>query len=144
MCHYRISAISTLVVALLVAPLLGEPKKWQKGEGWGWVWGPDDEIGALNEMSPKSILEAVALVKKGQVSDLGILYDRSSYKWGGHSPGEIMTFRSPEGVNRQQNLKEFLANGGNTLLTGWHNCALFISDNVATQIDGLEQLPRLH
>ena len=57
MCHYRVSAISTLVVALLVAPLMGEPKKWQKGEGWGWVWGPNDEIGALNEISPKSILE---------------------------------------------------------------------------------------
>ena len=26
-------------------------KKWQKGQGWGWVWGPEDEVGALNEMT---------------------------------------------------------------------------------------------
>ena len=137
MCHYRSSAIFALVLAMLVVPLQGESKKWRKGEGWGWVWGPDDEIGALNEMSPKSLLAAVALVKKGQVRDLGILYDRTSYKWAGHSPGEIMTFRSPEGISRQQNVKDLLPDGGNTSLTAWHSCALFINDNVATQIDGL-------
>jgi len=34
MCHYRISAISTLVVALLVAPLPGA-KEMAKGGGLG-------------------------------------------------------------------------------------------------------------
>jgi kynurenine formamidase len=131
------AAILTLIITMLLAPLQGESKKWQKGEGWGWVWGPDDEIGALNEMSAASTLAAIALVQAGQVRDLGILYDRNSYKWGGHSPGEIMTFRSPEGISRQQGLEDFLPNGGNTSLTGWHSCALFINDNVATQIDGL-------
>ena len=47
-------------------------------------------------------------------------------------PGEeIMTFRSPEGVKRQGEFP--LAETG----TAWHSCALFINDNVATQIDGL-------
>ena len=31
-------------------------KKWEKGKGWGWVWGKDDEIGALNEMTDASRL----------------------------------------------------------------------------------------
>jgi hypothetical protein len=26
-------------------------KKWVKGKGWGWVWGPQDEVGNLNEMT---------------------------------------------------------------------------------------------
>ena len=126
-----------MLVGALASQAPAEPKKWQQGRGWGWGWGPDDEVGALNEMTPESILKAIALVNQGQVRDLGILYDRNSYKWGGHSPGEIMTFRTPEGVSRQQNVKDFLPNEGNTSLTAWHSCALFINDNVATQIDGL-------
>lgn len=114
-----------------------EPRKWQQGKGWGWVWGEGDQVGALNEMSPASMLKAVQLVKEGRVFDLGITYDRTSFKWPGHSPGEIMTFRSPEGVRRQQDLPFALPENGNSSLTTWHSCALFISDNVATQIDGL-------
>ena len=26
------------------------PREWEKGEGWGWVWG-DDQLGNLNELS---------------------------------------------------------------------------------------------
>ena len=29
-------------------------KKWTKGKGWGWVWGPQDEVGNLNEMTDAS------------------------------------------------------------------------------------------
>ncbi len=106
-------------------------KKWQKGKGWGWVWGSEDEVGSLNEMTPASKLAALSLAKTGKTYDLGIVYDRDSFKWPGHSPGEIMTFRSPEGVKRQGEFP--LAETG----TAWHSCALFINDNVATQIDGL-------
>ena len=40
-------------------------KGWQKGKGWGWVWGKDDEVGSLNEMTPASVKAALALVKEG-------------------------------------------------------------------------------
>jgi kynurenine formamidase len=110
-------------------------KKWQKGKGWGWVWGKDDEVGALNEMSDASRLASLGLVKQGKVYDLGIVYDRTSYKWPGHSPGEIISFRTPEGVKRQADLPGVINN--NPSKTAWHSCALFINDNVATQIDGL-------
>jgi kynurenine formamidase len=110
-------------------------QKWQKGKGWGWVWGKDDEVGALNEMTEASRLAALRLAKHGKVADLGVTYDRTSYKWPGHSPGEIMSFRSPEGVKRQGDLPAIL--NDNPTRTAWHSCALFINDNVATQIDGL-------
>lgn len=106
-------------------------KKWQPGKGWGWVWGPDDEVGSLNEMTDASRLAALRIAQTGKVFDLGVTYDRNSFKWPGHSPGEIMTFRSPEGVKRQGDFPP--AKTGTT----WHSCALFISDNVGTQIDGL-------
>lgn len=108
-------------------------KGWTKGKGWGWVWGPDDEVGALNAISPQSILAAVSQIKEGIIYDLGAAYDRESYIWPGHSPGEIIIFRSPEGIKRQNDLPALINSAG----TAWHSCALFINDNVSTQIDGL-------
>jgi kynurenine formamidase len=112
-------------------------KKWTQGKGWGWVWGSDDEVGALNEMTDASRLAAIRLVTQGKAYDLGLPYDRFSYKWPGHSPGEIITFRSPNGVKTQKDLAFTTPEQGNTGGTAWHSSALFMSDNVATQIDGL-------
>ncbi len=106
---------------------------WTKGKGWGWGWGPNDEVGSLNAMTAASKLAALRLAREGKVYDLGVPYDRTSYKWPGHSPAEIITFRSPEGVKRQQDLPI----AANAAGTAWHSCALFMNDNVATQIDGL-------
>jgi kynurenine formamidase len=110
-------------------------KQWQKGKGWGWVWGTGDEVGALNEMTDASRLAALRLAGRGKTFDLGVMYDRTSYKWPGHSPGEIITFRSPEGVKRQRDLPPLVDDNADKL--AWHSAALFINDNVATQIDGL-------
>jgi kynurenine formamidase len=130
-----------LPAAILAVPLLlaaqdksGSVSRWKHGVGWGWVWGDDDEIGSLNEMSDASRLAAVKLITQGKTYDLGVTYDRTSFKWPGHSPGEIISFRTPEGVKRQADLP-FVVNDAQK--TGWHSCALFINDNVATQIDGL-------
>jgi kynurenine formamidase len=111
-------------------------KGWTRGKGYGWVWGRNDEVGALNTLGPADVRGALGLVREGKVYDLGITYDRTSYKWPGHSPGEIITFRNPEGVKRQKDLP-FTQGPGNSSGTAWHSCALFISDNVGTQIDGL-------
>jgi len=111
-------------------------KGWTPGKGYGWVWGKNDEVGALNTLGPDDVRGALSLAKQGKVYDLGVTYDRSSFKWPGHSPGEILTFRGPEGVKRQ-NDNSFTSGPGNSSGTAWHSSALFISDNVATQIDGL-------
>src|SRR5438128_1868236 len=70
---------------------------WKQGKGWG-PWGENDEVGALNSMSDVTIKDALAGVKTGKVYDLGVNYDAESYKWPGHNPGVIMTYRAPEGV----------------------------------------------
>ena len=114
------------------------PEKWEKGKGWGWVWGDDDELGNLNELSPKLTLKALSKVKEGKVYDLGLAYDRRSYKFVGHSSGEIMSFRTPEGLLLHPGDKELaFVEEDNSLDTTWASNALFISDNVATQIDAL-------
>ena len=110
---------------------------WKAGRGWGWVWGKEDQVGSLNAMTDTSRLAALSLVRQGKVYDLGVPYDRESFKWPGHSPAEIMTFRSPEGEKRMAD-HPFIPNDPSA--TGWHSCALFINDNVGTQIDGLAHL----
>ena len=126
---------TALIALLALAAAQAVPLKWQKGKGWGWVWGKDDEVGALNEQTDASRLAALRLASSGKVYDLGVLYDRTSYKWPGHSPGEILSFRTPEGVKRQGDLPGVIQE--NPTKTAWHSCALFLNDNVATQIDGL-------
>lgn len=110
-------------------------KKWQPGKGWGWVWGQADEVGALNEMTDASRLAALRLVGQGKPYDLGVNYDRTSFKWPGHSPTEVISFRTPEGVKRQRDLAALVNDNADQL--AWHSAALFISDNVGTQLDGL-------
>jgi kynurenine formamidase len=111
-------------------------KGWKKGKGWGWIWGKDDEVGALNALTAQSRASALRLATHGQVYDLGMTYSRRSYKWPGHSPGEIITFRSPGGI-RQMNDADAPPPEKNSDQVFWHSAALFMSDNVATQIDGL-------
>lgn len=109
---------------------------WTQGKGWGWVWGKTDEVGSLNALTDASRLAALRGVQSGRVFDLGITYSRRSFKWPGHSPGEIITFRSPDGIDRMKDKDAFpeAANPGKVF---WHSSALFINDNVGTQIDGL-------
>jgi kynurenine formamidase len=129
------------LTALAAAPRSAEHsvKGWKQGAGWGAVWGKEDEVGALNAMTPATVLNALQLASDGKIYDLGVTYDRQSYKWPGHSPCEVMTFRSPEGVKRQGD-QPFAAPEANPAGQAWHSCALFINDNVGTQIDGLAHI----
>jgi len=129
--------MTRLVPLLLFAALAypQSPKGWTKGKGFGWVYGPGDEVGALNAVtSADRVLAALKAVKTGRVFDLGVPVDRRSYKWPGHSPTEIMSYRSPEGVKRLKDVEPFAKHPRGL---AWHSCALFINDNVGTQIDGL-------
>ena len=52
---------------------------------WG-RWGPDDEIGTLNNVTPQDIVNAAKLVRKGKAFSLGLNFDSNgpqNGKWGG-------------------------------------------------------------
>jgi len=129
----QVAAVNKTKVRAAKSPQI---RGWKKGKGWGWIWGAEDEVGALNAMTDETRLLALSLVTKGKTYDLGATYSRNSFKWPGHSPAEIMSFRTPEGVKRQKD-HDFTSAGVNSSGQAWHSCALFINDNVATQIDGL-------
>ena len=130
------------VSAMLCASLLSAqaPPGWQKAKGYGWVFGKDDEVGALRTITgPASVLRALREVKTGKVYDLGVPLDRRSFKWPGHSPTEVVSYRSPGGVARTRDIPGM---GAGPKRMAFHSCALFISDNVGTQIDGLGHITR--
>ena len=68
--------VALLLLAAL--PLAAQaPRGWQKGKGWGWIWGPRDEIGALNAVTgPEHVLRALREIRTGKVYDLGVRIDR--------------------------------------------------------------------
>lgn len=136
----RIRTVASVVVGVVLAVLVAsvEPgaaqaiKGWVQGKGYGWIWGPDDEIGALNALTPAKVLAALRIPTQGKVYDLGVLYDRNSFQWPGHSPHELISFRTPEGIKRQRDL-DFMEGKKEA----WHSAAVIINDNVGTQIDSL-------
>ncbi len=134
--HESVAQPATATVAQRPAPV---GAGWTKGQGWGWIWGPEDEVGSLNAMTDATRLAALRLATKGEVFDLGQSYSRRSYKWPGHSPGEIMTFRSPDAIDRMED-GAAPPDATNPEKVFWHSAALFINDNVATQIDGLAHI----
>jgi len=70
--------------------------------GTAYQYGPDDEVGSLNEMTAASVVAAAKLVKKGKVYDLDPGRFRGMPLWPGHPPFEVMTFRTPLGVYNQK------------------------------------------
>lgn len=44
-------------------------------EWWPSAWGPTDERGAANRITPAKVLEAVKLIKTGKIYELGRLYE---------------------------------------------------------------------
>ena len=125
---------------VVLSTLAAAQQGWVKGKGYGWVYGKQDEVGALNAInSPAQIAAALSAVRKGRVYDLGVRVDRTSYKWPGHSPTEVMSFRSPEGVKTGRDIAGFV---NHPKQMAFHSAALFISDNVGTQIDGLGHITK--
>ncbi len=51
-------------------------KKAEELKNWG-KWGPDDELGVLNYVTPEDIVNAARLVKKGRVFRLGLNLDEN-------------------------------------------------------------------
>jgi kynurenine formamidase len=92
---------------------------------WPSEWGPDDQRGAANRLTPAKVLEAVALIDEGRIYELGRPYDT----------------RMPLFGNRHFSLT---IPGLPTVITGAENGVVFNDElvsgeigQIGTQFDGL-------
>lgn len=70
----RLTSVATAIalsVGLAALPALAQD--WTKSK-----WGPDDEIGAANLITPQSVMQAAKLVKTGKTYNLGIVVDSTT------------------------------------------------------------------
>lgn len=102
---------------------------WQRGKGWGWIWGEDDELGALNAMTEESVREALAGISHGRVFDLGLTVDASSYLSPFHVRTSITSHRTARDFKRDLDLDPQGVSFNTSLIV--------VSDHAGTQIDGL-------
>ena len=66
----RLALVLSCSVALLGTVGTASAQDWTKSK-----WGPNDEIGAANYMTPELVLKAASLVKTGKTYALGIPVD---------------------------------------------------------------------
>src|SRR3954464_11634628 len=66
----RMAFVLSCSVALLGTVGTASAQDWTKSK-----WGPNDEIGAANYMTPELVLKAASLVKTGKTYALGIPVD---------------------------------------------------------------------
>jgi hypothetical protein len=86
---------AVLILALVGAVTIRPPLFAQtsaKGPWWPHpIWGPDDQAGGSNWITPEKVLEAVRLVKTGKVYELG----SSSVEAAGSGGGKRRYLSSP-------------------------------------------------
>lgn len=103
----------------------------EKCSNWG-RWGPDDQIGTLNHITPQMIVEAAGLIHKGQVFPMGLPLDEN-----GPQEGDMLK-------NRWNPIHTMLATGtdaysGNQDVTGgrYADDAISLPTQCSTQWDAL-------
>jgi kynurenine formamidase len=80
----------TLFCAIAVAGALSA-----QANNWG-KWGPNDEVGTLNYITPEVVRQAAALVKQGKVYSLAIPLDPGNAIWGTR---QVLHFMTATGQN---------------------------------------------
>ena len=126
-----VAAVFVLIVFLLsfTAHGFAEDKYMPKPSKWG----PNDEIGNCNYLTPAKILEAVALIKTGKVYDMGNEYYKG---FPAYPPRDVfvwllvhgLTVDPPRGYDKGTDMEEFVA----------------MSTGLSTQLDGLAHVGHDH
>ena len=123
--------VLTVVVLALSLPGLLRAQKPAQGPWWPHpIWGPEDQAGGSNWITPAKVLEAVRLIETGRVYELGHVYERGMPMFG------------------QRTYSLFIAGSptyppmGKNALVGHDDFLCAEIGNVGTQFDGLGHIGR--
>lgn len=78
------------------SPARNNDTGWQDENRWS-LWGPEDQVGALNCLTPETVLKAVSLVRAGKVYDLETERFKGMPVWPGHCGFDLLSYASPVG-----------------------------------------------
>lgn len=111
----------------------------QRFRNWG-KWGPDDEIGTLNYITPAKVAEAARLVRQGTVISLALPFDSNgpqSGRFGRVNPIHQMVATGTDHVAGNQKVMDF-----ETVPYGWGYADDLITMylQTGTQWDGLSHI----
>ncbi len=97
------------MIALCVSfSIFGQTR--EAGPWWPSEWGPDDQAGASNRITPQKVLEAFSLVQRGEIYELGQIYSNDMPLLGSRTYGlKLLPAGSADGRNRTVGNDEFLA-----------------------------------
>ncbi len=127
----------TMTFLVLLAVLSGNVFAEEETPWWPSKYGPEDQIGTLNEITSDKVVEAARLVKKGKVYDLGRVIDENIPAFPGRywrqtlvSSAHILNKRGPDsgGEGRGKNQINWITE----IVTGTYQ--------LGTQMDGLNHL----
>lgn len=100
-------------------------------------YGPDDQIGRLNELSPQKVIEAVRLVRTGEIHDLGRTLDEDSPAFPGRSFDQSLRTTAHQ-VNRREPDAGPEGKGEHSL--NWIVDIVSATSQMGTHLDGLNHL----
>ncbi len=92
-------------------------------------WGPEDEIGAANRITPSSVLEASKMIKTGKTYNLGIIIDKNTPAFAPRSMS--LTVLQPNQISTK-GLGDNHMTYNDDIFTGWLG--------IGSQIDGLSHI----
>ncbi len=109
--------------------------EWFDGADWyPSKWGPSDELGTLNTLSPEKLLSSLKLVRRGKVYRLGhLIYNEMPLRVGLHGPFSFFT--SQRVYDHRPPLREPTTNRFGAAL-----CRLEMVDHLGTHLDSLNHV----
>ncbi len=117
--------LSFFILLLLIDPQSSLGQTREQGPWWPHpLWGPDDQVGASNWITPEKVMEALSIPRTGRIFDLGQIYDASMPLFAGRAYS--LTLKAPDPA----------AGGANRLVTNSELLATEVGQ-VGTQFDGL-------
>ena len=107
------------------------------GHWWPSKYGPDDQAGALNEITPRKVLEAVRLVRRGRVYDLAHVLHQDIPAFPGRTFRQYLTTNYHQ-INRRHPDAGPAGLGGNSV--NWIVEQITATQQMGTHMDGLNHL----